>query len=155
MAHGLLIIFVLFDRITAQKFFFLRVIAVISFKNGRFAVVEFDYFVCDTVKKIAVMRYDQDTSLVVGKIRFQPLDRSEVKVVGRLVEDQQIRLKEKEFSECYTGFLSAGKSIDRFVNIISDKAKSVDDSHNLAFACVAVFCLKFSLHAVIALQKGI
>ena len=51
-------------------------------------MVEFDYFIGDTVKKIAVMRYDQDTSLVVGKIRFQPLDRSEVKVVGRLVEDQ-------------------------------------------------------------------
>ena len=76
-------------------------------------------------------------------------------MVGWLVEDQQIRLKEKEFSECHTGFLSAGKSIDRFVNIISDKAKSVDDSHNLAFARVAVFCLKFGLHAVIAFQKGI
>ena len=88
MAHGLLIIFVLFDRIPAQKFFFLRIIAVISFENSCFSVVEFDYFIGDTVKKIAVMRYDQDTSLVVGKIRFQPLDRSEVKVVGRLVEDQ-------------------------------------------------------------------
>ena len=85
-------------------------------------MVKFNYFVGDTVKKIAVMRYNQDTSLVVGKIRFQPLDRSEIKVVGRLVEDQKIRLKEKELSECHTRFLPAGQGVDRFVNIIPDKA---------------------------------
>ena len=45
----------------------------------------------DTIQKIAVMCNDDHGSAVAGEISLQPADRLHIKVVGRLIEDDQIR----------------------------------------------------------------
>ena len=45
----------------------------------------------DTIQKIAVVCNDDHGSAVAGEISLQPADRLHIKVVGRLIEDDQIR----------------------------------------------------------------
>jgi len=48
------------------------------------------------VQEVAIVRHDHDRAFVVGQERLQPLERLDVEVVGRLVEQQERRALEQE-----------------------------------------------------------
>ncbi len=53
--------------------------------------------------------------LVVGEVALQPLDRFGVEMVGRLVEQQQVRLGEQQPAERHPASLAARERPDRRV----------------------------------------
>ena len=58
----------------AQLFLFDSVIGVVTKKSSSLCLINFYYFTGNPVEKIAVMGYDQNSSLIVEKIGFQPAD---------------------------------------------------------------------------------
>ena len=107
----------------AKHFLFGGVCGVIAGKYGCVRIVQFNDFTCDTVKEVAVMGDDNHRAFVVEQIGFQPCNGLQVQMVSRLIQNNQVRLKEKEFPERDPGFLPAGQSGDGFVKFFFRKAK--------------------------------
>ena len=51
---------------------------------------------CYLVKKSPVMRYGDDRPVICGKVFFQPFRGQNIQMVGRLIQNQQIRLRKKQ-----------------------------------------------------------
>ena len=68
----------------------------IALIRAQLAAIQFDDAIGDAVKKRAVVGDEQQRADKLGQLVFQPFDGVEIKVVGRLVEQQQFRLG----SEC-------------------------------------------------------
>ena len=71
------------------------------------APVRFDHFGDDTVQEIAVVGYNKHCAAVIQEIGLQPDDRAHVKMVGRLIEQDDIGSGEKERAEGYAGLLAS------------------------------------------------
>ena len=76
------------------------------------------------VKKITVMGYNKYSSRIVEQISFQPGNTLHIKVVGRLIQQKDIRAGEKQFTESNTCFLTSGESFNLAFEIIFGKAKT-------------------------------
>jgi hypothetical protein len=63
------------------------------------------------------MRNDDRRTLPLRKIAFQPFDRADVKVVGRLVEQKQVRVGEEQPRQMGARPLSAGEVVERHFEI--------------------------------------
>ena len=57
------------------------------------------------IEKITVMGNDEYSARIIQKISFQPGDAFHIEVVGRLIEKQDIRFGNQQFTECDTCFL--------------------------------------------------
>src|SRR5262245_56304407 len=80
-----------FDGLTLLLLLFLfEVVAVIAGECPYSTAIDFEHAVCDAVQKISVVSNQQQRPFEFGQIPFQPLDRFCVKVVGRLVQHQQV-----------------------------------------------------------------
>src|SRR5208283_5028362 len=69
----------------------------------------------DIVQKIAVMCDDQDRARVSAQMAFQPVHGFRVEMVGWLVQQQKLRLLQKESAERDAAALAAGEFGDRSV----------------------------------------
>ena len=56
------------------------------------------------------MADDEDRAVVVGEIALQPLDGRQVEMVGRLVEQQHVRLADQGAGQRRAPGLAAGKA---------------------------------------------
>ena len=54
-------------------------------------LIHFHDSCCHTIQKVTVMRNHQDRSPELDQIFFQPFGHIEIQVVGRLVQNQQVR----------------------------------------------------------------
>ena len=72
----------------------LQIIAVVSFILIHLTIVYFYNFGADPIQKITVMRYHQQTKVGTAQILFEPFRHIEIKVIGRLIQNQQIRLSD-------------------------------------------------------------
>ena len=61
------------------------------------------------------MGHRQDGALVVGEMLFEPLHALGVEVVGRLVEQQKVRLTQQQFAQRHPAALTSGQMGDRLV----------------------------------------
>ena len=61
------------------------------------------------IEKLAIMRNDQHRAAIAAHKAFQPLQRLHVEVVGRLIEQQQIRLAQQQRRQAQAGFLAAAE----------------------------------------------
>ena len=61
----------------------------------------------DRVEEVAVVRDDDQRAVVADQEVAQPVDRVEVEVVGRLVEQQRLRLAEQRLREQHADLLAA------------------------------------------------
>ena len=93
-------------RIT-DHLFFVGVSFVIAAVCTDRAVFDFNHFCYDTVQKEAVMGDDEYGSAVIQKIGFQPRDRIQIQMVGRFIQKQDIRFRQKKLSKCDPCFLTA------------------------------------------------
>ena len=75
----------------AQNFFFGGIFGIITGKNSGLRVVNFNYFVGNSIQKIAVMGDDDHSAFITSKISFQPCDGRHIKVIRRLVQNNQVR----------------------------------------------------------------
>ena len=70
---------------------FLQIIAVVTFILINLLIVNFDNLRADTVEEITVVRHHQQAQVGATQVVFQPFGHVQVQMVGRLIEDQQIR----------------------------------------------------------------
>src|SRR5690606_32892438 len=58
------------------------------------------------VEEVTVVRNTDYRSLVLLQVLLQPVDRLGIEVVGRLVEQQHVRLLQQKAAECHTAAFS-------------------------------------------------
>ena len=66
-------------------------------------------FTDDIIEKSAVMRGDEDGAVIAFQIALKPALRFQVKIVRRLIEQKNIRIKEKESGQFDTGLPAAAE----------------------------------------------
>src|SRR6202045_4479871 len=86
---------------------------IIAFVGDAAAAIEFENPPCYIVEKIAVVGDDQDRAGISAQMSLKPVDRLRVEMVGRLVEEQKLRLFKKQLAERDAAALAAGKCSDR------------------------------------------
>jgi hypothetical protein len=82
---------------------------VVALERDALAAVELEDPAGDVVEEVAVVRDRDDGALVLGQEALEPRDRLGVEVVGRLVEEQQVRSGQEEPAERDAPPLSAGE----------------------------------------------
>ena len=99
----------------------------------------------DLIQEITVVGNDEHRAVVCFQEIFQPFNGSNVQMVGRFVQQQQIRLGQQKFTQIYTGFLSTGKLGQRAVKFILPKTKAFQYTFQPAFVTITVVLFKFVL----------
>ena len=79
----------------------------------------------DTVEEVAVVRDDDERARPVEQIVLQPLQRGEVEVVRRLVEQQQIRLLQQQLAERGARLLAAAEVRRRSRLLLAREAEAI------------------------------
>src|SRR5271166_736187 len=97
-----------------------RIIALI--RNAA-AAIELEYPAGHVVEEVAVVGDDEDRARVGAQMAFEPVDRFGVEMVGRLVEQQQVRLFQQQSAERDAAPLAARKRAD--VGIVRRAAERV------------------------------
>ena len=64
------------------------------------------------IEEIAIMGNDKNRAFIIAQKIFQPLERIQIQMVRRLVQQQQIRLAHQKPRQSYARFLAAGKIIN-------------------------------------------
>ena len=95
----------------------LQVIAVVSFITVYALVVNLQDFRAGTVEEIAVVRHHQQRYRGAAQIVLQPLHHVQVQVIGRLVQDQQLRLGDERIGKSHPLQLASGQLAHRLVEI--------------------------------------
>ena len=72
--------------------FLVHVCGVVAVVYSGFSVFDFHYLGDDFIQEITVMGNDEDRAVVCFQEIFQPFNGSNVQMVGRFVQQQQIRL---------------------------------------------------------------
>ena len=80
----------------------------------------------DIVEKMSVMRYNEDSSEIVGKEILQPAYSVDVEMVGRLVQHNDIRVAEKRLRKQYLDLFVTRKSSHLSVKDILRKSKTLN-----------------------------
>ena len=117
-----------------------RIISAVHTDVTGFNLNNFSYHF---IEKITVVGNDEYGTRIIQKISFQPGNAFHIKVVGRLVEKQDVWFGNQQFAEGDTCFLTAGKSGHLFVEIFFGETETIQDTHQLTLVCVTVFKLKF------------
>ena len=78
----------------------------------------------ELVDEISVVRDDDDRAVKLRERRLERLTRVDVKVVGRLVEHEEVHLGENELAERQPCALAAAELRDREIDVLAHKAKA-------------------------------
>ncbi len=99
------------------------------------------------------MGYDDNRLVVILQIPLQPLNGWHVQVVGRLVQQHDIRSSQKQFDKSHLGLLPAGKAADGACQILQCKTKPLDHRLHIFSPGISPHCLHPALQIVILPQK--
>ena len=91
----------------------LDVLAVVADVVGQLAQVEIGDARDDRVEEVAVVRDEDDRVRIGAEILLEPVARLEIEVVGRLVEQQQVRTAEQQLGERDAHLPAAGERLAR------------------------------------------
>ena len=69
------------------------------------------------------MRDENERLFVIGESIFNPLPAGDIKMVGRLVEDEQIDVRSHQHAQFQAAALTAGKHTDASQHILTAKPK--------------------------------
>ena len=76
----------------------------------------------DIIDKRTVVAHEYDSLCALSKKLFQPLDTFNIKMVGRLIEQEDIRFLQQDFCQFDTHTPSTGKLSGRTFKILSHKS---------------------------------
>ncbi len=96
---------------------------VIALVGNAAAAIELENPAGDVVEEIAVVGDDEDGARIVAQVAFEPHHQLGIEVIGRLVEQQQLRLLQKQPAERDTPPLAAGKL--RHLGIVGRAAQRI------------------------------
>ncbi|TLD45743.1 MAG: hypothetical protein FAZ92_02005 [Accumulibacter sp.] len=77
----------------------LHEVVVVAWVDGDLAVIEVRHVRADLVEEVAIVRDDDHRAVALVDHVFQPADRADVEVVGRLVEEQDVRVGEQRLDQ--------------------------------------------------------
>ncbi len=95
----------------------LQIVGVVALVRIERLVGQFHDAVAHAVEEVAVVRHHEERGAGVAQIVLQPLHHLEVEVVGRLVEDEELRVVGQHLGQCHTLALSARKLGDGLLQI--------------------------------------
>jgi hypothetical protein len=133
--------------------FFGDVFGVVSRVAGELAVVELQDGTCDRVQEVSVVRDDEDGGLGVLDEVLQPLYGAQVQVVGRLVEEDEIRLGEEEAGQGDAALLASGEGAYGALPVRGIEAQRREGGGRSRPVLVATVPLELGLLAPVALQE--
>ena len=93
-------------------FLLLGVLGVVAAVHAGSSVIEVDDLRHDMIEEIPVMGDEQNRSVVALQHLLKPLNRLDVEVVRRLIEDEEVRLREEDLLEALPGLLPSGQGIE-------------------------------------------
>src|SRR6185295_1426038 len=79
--------------------FLFNVVSVVARKILNTATIYFEDAICDTIQKVSIVSYQQQRARITRKISFKPRNRIRVQVIRRLIEDQQIGVRDQRVRE--------------------------------------------------------
>ena len=88
------------------------------------SITKFVNLIHQAIQKITVVRNDDYSALKFSNSLFQNIFRSDIQMVGRFVEYQEIGRTEQELYHCQTTTLPTGKHFHFLVDILATKHKS-------------------------------
>ena len=135
--------------------FFLCISGVITGIHTNLSGIDLDDFCDNFVQKIAVMRYNENSTRIIEKISFQPGNAFHIQVVGRLIEQKDIWFGNQQFTEGNTCFLTAGKSRHLFGKILFCKSETIQNTHKFAFVGIAILQFKFMSQAGVGVHQAV
>ncbi len=81
---------------------------VVAFPRDAFSAIQLQDPPCNVVQEVTVVCYGNYGSLVLPQVGFQPQDTLSVKMVGRFVQQQNIRLAEQQAAQCNPSSFTSG-----------------------------------------------
>ena len=96
-------------------------------------MIHLHHDVADPVEEVSVMGDHQKRAARTAKVAFKKLDCVDVKVVRRLVHDEEFRLGGKHLCECDPLYFSSGKFLHPLVRIRKIEAGQELDHPALIF----------------------
>jgi hypothetical protein len=117
--------------------------------------LELEHGRADGLEEPAVVG-DEDDGRVEGEQRFlEPLERLDVEVVRRLVEQQQVGLGGERPGERCARELAAGEGLQGAVEVRVDEPEAVDDRACALAPAVAAGGLEARVHVAVAVERGL
>ena len=89
---------------------------VVALPRDTLATVQFQNPACHMIKEVSVVCHGNHCSLILLQMLFQPVDRLRIQVVGRLIEQQYIRLLQEQAAQRYTTAFATAQVITQLVS---------------------------------------
>ncbi len=121
---------------------------------SQFGVPDFDDFGDHLVKEEAVVGDEHHGERVVGQILFQPVAGGEVEMVGRLVEQQQVRPAQQQLGQGNAHLPTAREVLARLVAVGLRKTEPLEDPGHLGLHGIAAALQEFLLKMGVAVEVG-
>ncbi len=83
-----------------------------------------EHTVTDPIEQVTVVGDEQQGAVKVEQALFEDIERGDVKIIGRLVEQQDIGRLPHQFGDQDTGLLTAGQLLDRGFQLIRAKEEA-------------------------------
>ena len=95
----------------------LKIVGVVALVRVERAVVQFKYGIADTVQEVTVVSNHKEGALGLLQIILQELYHLHIQVVGRLIHNKEIGIREKHRCNCNLLYLSAAKLAHLLIKI--------------------------------------
>ena len=117
-------------------------VGVVADVLGGAAVVELDHAVGDLVDEVAVVADQHDRAGVLRQEALEPLHRCEVEVVGRLVQQQHVRVLEQQSRQRHPHHPASAEGADVALHVVIGEAQPGQDAPGLGLEAVAAHGLE-------------
>ena len=127
--------------------------AVVAAVEFGLAGREVDRALHDAVEKIPVVADDEHRAAKMQQVRLEPLGRAQIEVVGRLVEQEDIRVLQDEPREVHARFFPAGERVKRLRAHLGRDVQTVGDAVALVLHVVPAEAAEVFRQAVVFGQQ--
>ena len=98
-------------------------------------MIDEDQIIGDRAQQVAIVRDQHDRGFVVLQRHRQRLAHFQIEMVGRLVEQQQVRSQVTHECQHQACFFAAGERADGFEHAIAAEPKAAQEIAQLLFRC--------------------
>src|SRR4051794_16153045 len=89
-----------------------QVVRVVPVVRNEAAAKEFDDAGGNAIEKVAVVRHDEAGARIRAQEILQPLDRLGIEVIGGLIENEEIGLRDERAAESHAALFAAAQRAD-------------------------------------------
>ena len=116
-----------------------------------FDLVVFDvpYFVGNLRNEIPVVGNHNVRAFVLVQCLNQDIYRLHIEVVGRLIEQQEIGLRQQHFGQCHPRFLPPRQHLDFLENVVAREQKATQYAPQFTIRLAGVRLFEFVQHRVV------